>query len=66
MKKTHSMLLGLHITIIGGFLLIEDVLVQLSFGGARASTPYTLLYGGLLVTLASLAWYALSDGTADL
>lgn len=65
MNRLDPLLVGLHITILGGFLLVEDVIAQQTFGGARDGMPYVLLYGGLLVTLTALTWYTISDKTFE-
>ncbi len=63
--KVHLTLIGLHITILGGFLLIDDNLTWQLYGGSRADLPVVLLYGGLLLTLGSLVLYITSEPTEE-
>ena len=61
MKRMYPVIVGIHVTILGGFLFVEDAITQQTFGGTRAFLPAVLLWGGIFVTLVSVAWYALSD-----
>ncbi|SDJ43274.1 hypothetical protein SAMN04515672_0545 [Natronorubrum texcoconense] len=53
MEKIHISLIGLHISLVGGLLTIEEHLS----GVEQSAIPFLMILGGLLLTLGTLLGY---------